>query len=173
MRIELLKKRNDDPFKLLGVSNEDKMSFFLLKWVFNAIKKDSDKEDPKHMGKPFVLKKELVQQLVKNPELLNAMNFTNTLVLEKEIKRAKCVKENCLTWAEFLNFFFLKDTEEVNEIAKDVWWNKIDMEGKKVREDDDKINKKHGSYDIKKDSDEDEENSEEMSIRKQRLLNEL
>jgi hypothetical protein len=60
MRIELLKKRNDDPFKLLGVSNEDKMSFFLLKWVFNAIKKDSDKEDSKLMGKPFVLKKELV-----------------------------------------------------------------------------------------------------------------
>jgi hypothetical protein len=38
MREGLLKKRNADPFKLLGVSNEDKMSFFLLKWIFNAIK---------------------------------------------------------------------------------------------------------------------------------------
>jgi len=45
MRESLLKKLNDDPFKLLGVSNEDKMSFFLLKWIFNAIKLDSDIND--------------------------------------------------------------------------------------------------------------------------------
>lgn len=45
MREGLLKKRNNDPFKLLGVSSEDKMSFFLLKWVFNAIKLDSDPAD--------------------------------------------------------------------------------------------------------------------------------
>lgn len=30
-----------DPFKRLGVSNEDKMTYFLLKWIFNAIKRDS------------------------------------------------------------------------------------------------------------------------------------
>ncbi len=45
MREGLLKKRNDDPFKLLGISNEDKMTYFLLKWVFNAIKLDSDPAD--------------------------------------------------------------------------------------------------------------------------------
>lgn len=45
MREGLLKKRNADPFKLLGVSNEDKMSFFLLKWIFNAIKLDSEPTD--------------------------------------------------------------------------------------------------------------------------------
>ncbi len=45
MREGLLKKRNADPFKLLGVSNEDKMSFYLLKWIFNAIKLDSDAND--------------------------------------------------------------------------------------------------------------------------------
>lgn len=45
MREGLLKKRNADPFKLLGVSNEDKMSFFLLKWIFNAIKLESDPSD--------------------------------------------------------------------------------------------------------------------------------
>lgn len=47
MREGLLKKRNADPFKLLGVSNEDKMSFFLLKWIFNAIKVESDPMDKK------------------------------------------------------------------------------------------------------------------------------
>ncbi len=35
MREELLKNRNADPFKLLGVSSEDKLIFFLLKWKFN------------------------------------------------------------------------------------------------------------------------------------------
>ena len=45
MRQELLKKRDDDPFAYLGVSAEDKMSFFLLKWVFNAIKIESSKND--------------------------------------------------------------------------------------------------------------------------------
>jgi hypothetical protein len=45
MREGLLKKRNADPFKLLGVSNEDKMSFYLLKWIFNAIKLESEATD--------------------------------------------------------------------------------------------------------------------------------
>jgi hypothetical protein len=60
MREELLKKRNDDPFKLLGVSGDDKMTFFLLKWVFNAIKLESDIQDEKMQGQSYVLKKELV-----------------------------------------------------------------------------------------------------------------
>jgi hypothetical protein len=35
IREELLKHSNADPFRLLGVSNEDKLIFFLLKWKFN------------------------------------------------------------------------------------------------------------------------------------------
>lgn len=50
-----------DPFKLLGVSNDDKMTFFLLKWVFNAIKLDSDKEDKHLVGQSYVTKNELVK----------------------------------------------------------------------------------------------------------------
>lgn len=46
MREELLRSTKD-PFKLLGVSNEDKMAFFLLKWVFNAIKHEPDADDEK------------------------------------------------------------------------------------------------------------------------------
>lgn len=60
MKEELLKKRNNDPFKLLGVSNEDKMSFFLLKWVFNAIKRNSSREDSLLKGQQFVNKTELI-----------------------------------------------------------------------------------------------------------------
>jgi hypothetical protein len=45
-----MKQRRDsgkDPFHNLGVSGTDKMTFFLLKWVFNAIKRDSADDDPK------------------------------------------------------------------------------------------------------------------------------
>lgn len=56
-RLQSLKK---DKFKSLGVSNEDKMTFFLLKWIFNAIKRDSSSEDPKLFGKPYVTKIDLI-----------------------------------------------------------------------------------------------------------------
>lgn len=127
MREELLKQRNKDPFKLLGVSNEDKMTFFLLKWVFNAVKRDDTEA-------PYVLKKELTQQLSQNSELLNAMNIPNSMVLEQMIKQAACKRENQLTWKEFLDFFFLKDASLQNRIDANDWWTKLDPEGKKIQE---------------------------------------
>lgn len=45
-----------DPFRKLGVSNEDKMTFFLLKWVFSAIKIDQAIG-----GGQYVMKDELVR----------------------------------------------------------------------------------------------------------------
>ena len=56
-------------------SNKDKMTFFLLKWVFNAIKKESLLEDPKLKGKSYVSKTDLVKQLVKNDELMQALGY--------------------------------------------------------------------------------------------------
>lgn len=78
-------KNNEDPFKALGVTKDDKMTFFLLKWVFNAIKLDSDSEDKQLKGQSFVAKNELVKQLGKNRELLTALNCKPT-DLEKEVK---------------------------------------------------------------------------------------
>ena len=82
---QLLQKRKEeggnvfanskDPFKRLGVSNEDKMTFFLLKWIFNAIKRDSSVEDAKLLGKPYITKGDLVKQLSKNDELMNALGY--------------------------------------------------------------------------------------------------
>ena len=74
MREELLDQRKD-PFKVLGVSQEDKMTFFLLKWVFDAIKQDSEVGDEKLAGKAYVTKRDLVSQLSKNPELTNALDI--------------------------------------------------------------------------------------------------
>lgn len=64
-----------DPFKRLGVSNEDKMTFFLLKWIFNAIKRESSLDDAKLLGKPYITKGDLVKQLSKNDELMNALGY--------------------------------------------------------------------------------------------------
>ena len=74
MREELLDTRKD-PFKVLGVSPEDKMTFYLLKWVFDYIKQDSDHDDEYLGGKAYVNKKDLVSQLSKNPELMNALEI--------------------------------------------------------------------------------------------------
>jgi len=51
------------------------MSFFLLKWTFNAIKRDSANDDPAFQGKSFISKTDLVKQLSKNPELMQALGF--------------------------------------------------------------------------------------------------
>jgi hypothetical protein len=51
------------------------MTFYLLKWVFNAIKRDSSIEDPKLKGKSYVTKTDLVKQLSKNDELMRALGY--------------------------------------------------------------------------------------------------
>jgi len=105
----MLSKRIDDPFKALGVTREDKMTFFLLKWVFNAIKLTSDKDDKHLKGKPYVLKIELSKQLSQNEELMHAFEFKSEKQLEKSLKKVRCVKEGCMVWCEYLDFFFVKD----------------------------------------------------------------
>jgi hypothetical protein len=37
------------------------MTFFLLKWVFNAIKSESDKDDRQLAGASYITKQELVK----------------------------------------------------------------------------------------------------------------
>jgi hypothetical protein len=62
------------------------MSFFLLKWVFNAIKQESSTADEKLKGQLYVNKKEVVSQLSKNAELMTALSLSNGLILSEEIK---------------------------------------------------------------------------------------
>ena len=54
-------KEQSDDFKKLGVKQENKMIFYLLKWVFNAIKIESDEDDPKVKGHPYIKKVDLVK----------------------------------------------------------------------------------------------------------------
>lgn len=72
--------KNMDPFELLGVSNEDKMTFFLLKWVFNAIKQEGGEPssvDVEQASAFIVTKADLIKQLQQNQEIMSALDITN------------------------------------------------------------------------------------------------
>ena len=125
MREALLDTRKD-PFRVLGVSPEDKMTFFLLKWVFDYIKQDSDMNDQALEGKAYVTKRDLVSQLSKNPELMQSLQITNKRELNDQVEVAACVKEGCLTWEEFLNYFFLRNATFEDRIDGNDWWTKLD-----------------------------------------------
>ena len=130
---------------MLGVSAEDKMTFFLLKWVFNAIKQTSDVDDPKLKGKKFMRKAELVQQLSKNVELMEALGIANTKQLNAKVKAANCCKDGCLTWEEFLGFFFMQDGSVADQADNTNWWNNIDENGNQIKAESDKKNKSQKS----------------------------
>lgn len=97
-----------DPFKRLGVSNEDKMTFFLLKWIFNAVKRDSPLEDTKLQGKPYITKVDLVKQLAKNDELMNALGYEGPEEITTGVRKMPTTKEGSMLWEEFLDFFFMR-----------------------------------------------------------------
>ena len=145
LKEELLHGKKRDPFKVLGVSAEDKMTFFLLKWVFNAIKQTSDVDDPKLKGKKFMRKAELVQQLSKNVELMEALGIANTKQLNAKVKAANCCKDGCLTWEEFLGFFFMQDGSVADQADNTNWWNNIDENGNQIKAESDKKNKSQKS----------------------------
>lgn len=85
------------------------MTFFLLKWIFNAIKRDSALEDPKLKGKPYITKSDLSKQLSKNDELMSQLGYDDPREVAEAIKQCGSIKDGCLLWEEFLDFFFLKD----------------------------------------------------------------
>lgn len=72
------------------------MTFFLLKWIFNAIKRDSSPDDPKLKGRPYVTKTDLIKQLVKNDELMGTLGFSNPKELGECVKLSGSAKDGCL-----------------------------------------------------------------------------
>ena len=85
------------------------MTFFLLKWVFNAIKRDSADDDPKFKGKSYVSKSDLVKQVSKNPEIMQALGYRESKSLGENIKMHPSKKDGYLMWSEFCDFFFLQN----------------------------------------------------------------
>jgi hypothetical protein len=41
---------------------------------------------------------------------MRALEYKDPKKLEKDIRKAACKKDNVLSWDEFLNFFFLKES---------------------------------------------------------------
>jgi len=171
MREELLSGKKQDPFKLLGVSAEDKMTFFLLKWVFNAIKQNSDEDDPKLKGKKYMKKAELQQQLSKNAELMEALGITTTKELNQKVKAAPCAKVGCLTWEEFLGFFFLKEGNLL-DYTEGNWWNNLDENGNRIIKEAEKKASSKKSAEIS-DFRDDESSGNKMSKKSRKFLAEL
>lgn len=109
------------------------MTFFLLKWIFNAIKKDAPEDDSKLQGKSYVQKLELSKQLIKNEELMRTLGYNSDREVIEGVRAANSHKEGVFTWEEFLDFFFLKNVpryERLND--SDNWWRQVDKPEEKV-----------------------------------------
>ena len=108
------------------------MTFFLLKWIFNAIKRESSVEDNKLQGKPYIPKGDLVKQLSKNDELMNALGYDSPEEVASAVKKAASGKDGCLLWEEFLDFFFLRQASLQGGFnGSDSWWRQIGHSDKK------------------------------------------
>ena len=104
------------------------MTFFLLKWIFNAIKKDAPEDDSKLQGKSYVQKTELSKQLIKNEELMRTLGYNSSREVIDNVKVAHCHKDGVFTWEEFLDFFFLKNVPVYERMdTSDNWWRKVDQ----------------------------------------------
>lgn len=102
------------------------MTFYLLKWIFNAIKRESSDEDPKLKGRSYVTKIDLIKQLGKNDELMRALGYNDADEVTKAIKVSGSEKDGCLIWEEFLDFFFLRQASLQKRVeGNDNWWRKV------------------------------------------------
>jgi len=84
------------------------MTFFLLKWIFNAIKRESSIEDPKLKGRSYITKNDLIEWLAKNAELIKALGYNSPEEISQAVRNRLSAKEGSLVWDEFLDFFFLR-----------------------------------------------------------------
>lgn len=60
------------------------------------------------MVTPYVVSKtDLSKQLVKNHEILHALDIKDPKIMEKDLKKYDTMSYGLLTWPEYMNFFFL------------------------------------------------------------------
>jgi len=80
LKLQKRQERQDNRFEQLGIKNESKMLFYLLKWVFNAIKIDAlphEIEEEGPISLPYIKKIDLVKQLQKNSSLVKTLKYEN------------------------------------------------------------------------------------------------
>lgn len=91
------------------MSKQDEIIFNILKWIFNAIKKE----------KEVVNKLHVMDQLKENKDTLKSLGFKDFDDFATELNRFPSSQDGFLTWEEFIDFFISKsglgDT-------KSEWW---------------------------------------------------
>lgn len=103
------------------ITQQDKMVFGILKWIFDAIKQvDETFID----DEGFVDKTELHDQLSKNPQIIAALGFNDVEEVKVAMDETETQTFGQINWAEFLDFFFSKTATET-EIENDPWWKRL------------------------------------------------
>ena len=104
--------------KLERMSKEDKVTFSILKWVFNAIKNKKDNT---------ITKKELSEQLDQNVDIIKSLGFANSDEVYHQLSSLKTKQSGKLNWEEFLDFFWSKSNSYKQAGLE--WW-KTEVEGR-------------------------------------------
>ena len=65
---------------------------------------------------------------------MNALDIRSKRDLHDQVEMAACAKKGCLTWEEFLNYFFLRNAPMHDRIDGNDWWTKLDQNGQPVQE---------------------------------------
>ena len=63
---------------------------------------------------------------------MNALDIKNKRELQDQVEVAASAKKGCLTWEEFLNYFFLRNATFQDRIDGDDWWTKLDQQGQPI-----------------------------------------
>ena len=61
--------------------------------------------------------------MAKNTELMHALEFDSSRKLWKELSVAAGAKPSCLTWEEYMDFFFMRNKTFNDRIDGNDWWN--------------------------------------------------
>ena len=87
---------------------------------------------------------------------------------------AHCAKKGCLTWTEFLNYFFLRNATMQDRMDGDDWWTKLDQNGQPVEEGTEGQNDYGNTFDDgEQDDDQEEDRFGRKMSRGARLLKEF
>lgn len=71
---------------------------------------------------------------------MNALDIKNKRELQDQVEVAASAKKGCLTWEEFLNYFFLRNATFQDRIDGDDWWTKLDQQGHPITDSGDVLN---------------------------------
>ena len=117
---QLLKEEIEkDKNQLESLSKQDEILFNILKWIFNAIRKE----------KEYVNKNDLIGQLEINKQIVDSFGFGSFENFKDQLARFSTQQEGTWTWDEFIDFF-ISHSWIAND--KNEWWKSflLDMDAK-------------------------------------------